>query len=226
MRGTVQENIRYCTKDDTYDVSTDLRFLHNCRKQDPPRQPRILAFSELLKWQVAVDNVAKTIPNDRRVYWIYETIGAAGKSRFATYLCHHYNCLSMSGKAADIKFGVVNYKEKVGSYPDIVVVDIPRSVEWGDYSWAAIESIKDGSFYSTKYESVQVIMPNPHVFIFSNSLPDQSVFSSDRWSILKIVLDDEDRELIAAEKDRQQLNDFDISLSPGFEPRRKSVKRL
>jgi len=49
-----------------------------------------------------------------------------------------------------------------------------------------LESIKNGLFFSGKYESTQVVMNSPHLIIFANEPPDKSKMSADRWHIVRI----------------------------------------
>jgi len=65
------------------------------------------------------------------------------------------------------------------------VFDIPRTnIDYLNYE--AIESIKNGCFFSGKYECTQVIMNCPHVIIFANSPPLEHKLSIDRWHIINI----------------------------------------
>jgi len=54
-------------------------------------------------------------------------------------------------------------------------------------NYSAIESIKDGLATSAKYESTQLVFNSPHVFIFSNDLPQVHKLTLDRWKIFTIV---------------------------------------
>lgn len=68
---------------------------------------------------------------------------------------------------------------KKGRDPQIVIWDVPRSVE-DHISWQAIESVKNGFFYSGKYEGGQCMFDNPHVVIFANIPPPKGHLSEDR----------------------------------------------
>lgn len=47
-----------------------------------------------------------------------------------------------------------------------------------------IEQIKNGIYFSGKYESQMKYDKPPHVVVFSNTMPDQSKLSADRWNIV------------------------------------------
>jgi len=79
----------------------------------------------------------------------------------------------------------VAYNEKRKKYPKIIIFDVPRThIDYLNYE--AIESIKNGCFFSGKYECCQVIMNCPHVLIFANTEPERYKLSSDRWNIVEI----------------------------------------
>lgn len=100
-------------------------------------------------------------------------------------LCASYNALCVSGKSADIKYGIVSFKKETGYYPSIVLIDVPRcNCDYINYE--AIEKVKDGLFFCGKYESCQVIMNSPHVFLFMNEEPEINKMSVDRWNIIRL----------------------------------------
>jgi len=66
--------------------------------------------------------------------------------------------------------------------PRVVIMNLSRQAE-GAFSYAAVESLKDGLVFSGKYEGGHRLFPRPHVIIFSNWFPDLSKLSLDRWDI-------------------------------------------
>lgn len=82
--------------------------------------------------------------------------------------------------------GIVNYHEAHGKYPKIILVDLPRSLakQWnssgGLLSFPGVEMVKNGCFFSGKYKGTQVLMPIPHVMIFSNNYPNLEHLTRDR----------------------------------------------
>lgn len=146
--------------------------------------------SKFYKWQ---DKVLGYLDDtsERNIYWIYEHAGGVGKSSLVKYLCVHHGCMLISGKGNDIKYGVVKYFERHGQYPKYILCDIPRSLQ--EYvSYAAIEEIKNGCFFSGKYESDMCIFNSPAVICFANERPLVDKMSKDRWKIYRIV----DKDLI------------------------------
>ena len=82
----------------------------------------------------------------------------------------------------------------------------------GGQSFAGLEAVKNGVFSSTKYESQMVIMPKPHVFIFSNQAPNYSLFTKDRWRVEKIELTAEEKLVMQLKLARLQ-KDIDENLN-------------
>lgn len=143
-------------------------------------------ITNLFPWQQSIVNACELEPDDRSISWIWESEGNTGKSALTKYICHHYNAICVSNRAGDMKYGILKYKESKGIYPDIILIDIPRSVDLQYVSYTGIEEIKNGCFFNTKYECDMVIMPNPHIFIFSNEKPDMELLSKDRWNIITL----------------------------------------
>lgn len=135
-------------------------------------------IENLYKWQQQIEELLNQPADDRKIYWLVDRDGNLGKTALCKYICNRYNALYVSGKAADIKYGITQYLEN--NELDIVLLDFPRSLEQF-VSFDAIESVKNGIFFSSKYESGMVMFNSPHVFCFSNFIPDTSSLSEDRW---------------------------------------------
>jgi len=64
---------------------------------------------------------------------------------------------------------------------NIVIFDLPRSLEDNmNEIYSSMESLKNGSFLSTKYKSVRKGFPSPHVITIANFKPDSDKLSKDR----------------------------------------------
>lgn len=137
-------------------------------------------------WQRELYSCLLDTPNDRTIHWYWEDKGGAGKSAFVKWLCATQGAITLSHKGADMKYAIVKYHETKKIYPTIILIDLPRSTDCEHLNYPTIESIKNGCFFSGKYESVQVIMPYPHIVIFANKPPDICKLSIDRWHIVNI----------------------------------------
>ena len=137
-------------------------------------------------WQNDIIDIINKVPCNRTIYWFWEPIGGVGKSVFTKYLCAQRHALLLSGKGADCKFGIIQYmKKNMGRHPQLIIYDIPRS-NLGYVSYTALEEIKNGCFFSSKYESDMIIMNSPHLICFANEEPDYHTMSADRWKVNKI----------------------------------------
>lgn len=144
-----------------------------------------LKLCEPYGWQLDIINIINEEPDERTINWYWEPYGKMGKSALVKYLCAKKNALSVSGKSNDCKYAIIAYKEEYHSWPSIVIFDVPRTnIDYLNYE--AIESIKNGCFFSGKYESKQVLMNSPHIIIFANSPPNRNKLSMDRWNIIEI----------------------------------------
>lgn len=171
--------ITYCTKEETRvgKIYTNIQL---------PKAPRIIEYDILYDWQK--DVIAKCLeePDERTINWYWDANGCTGKTTLCRYLVFHHNALCVSGKSADCKHGIIEYEKKNKLFPIIILCNVPRSnLDYINYE--AIESIKDGLFFSGKYESGQVLMDFPHVFIFANEPPNLHKMSKDRWNIIELA---------------------------------------
>ncbi len=133
-------------------------------------------------------DIIKEPPDDRTIYWFWEEVGNVGKSAFCKYLHVHHEATTSSGKSKDMFHGITKYDENMGYPPEIILIDVPRSnLEFVNYT--AIEAIKNGYFFSGKYESAEFCMNPPHIFIFANVKPKMHCMSLDRWHIEEIKKD-------------------------------------
>lgn len=142
---------------------------------------------ELYEWQQKIAEELKEKPNDRTINWVWEPKGGAGKTTFQKWIFTNYsNVVVLSGRAADMKNAIIEFVKTNDETPDIVLINIPRSVDQDFVSYEGIESIKDMFFYSGKYEGGMICGANPHVYIFANEQPKINKLSKDRWNIREI----------------------------------------
>lgn len=81
-----------------------------------------------------------------------------------------------------MKQGICGILKDGGRPPKIIIIDIPRYNM--DYiSYGGMEEIKNGCFFSSKYEGGMVLMNSPHVIVFANQPPDEGMMSKDRWKV-------------------------------------------
>lgn len=177
-RGTRKDNFIYCCKGGNYISNiTDIKI------PKPVKDP--LEGKVPHAWQQEILDIVAEEPDDRTIHWYWETTGCVGKTSLCKHICLTKSCLIVNGKQNDMFNAILQYKTSTEDFPEIILVDIPRSSI--DYiSWSAIEKIKDGLFYSGKYEGGMVVMNPPHVICFANTAPDESRLSADRWQIANV----------------------------------------
>ncbi len=168
---------RYCSKVET---STGRIWVKGYKvKGRGPKDP--LDGKTLYEWQKDIIELVQKVPDDRSIHWFWSSAGNIGKTALAKHLILKFDAIVLGGKYKDAYFAISKRLEKHKDV-DIVLFNLPRSVG-NIISYQAIEGIKDGMFFSPKYESNQVVYDPPHVIIFANCAPDLSKLSPDRWKV-------------------------------------------
>lgn len=136
-------------------------------------------------WQKKILDLTSKEPHPRQIIWITDSSGAKGKTALCKHICLTNNsAIVVGGKQGDAKYAIAKMVSE-NRHPSIVLFNFCRTQE-GYISYEAIEAIKDGIFFSSKYESGMVIYNTPHVICMSNWDPDESKLSQDRWNIINL----------------------------------------
>lgn len=144
----------------------------------------------LYPWQTSVVESAKAMCS-RTVNCVVDITGSSGKSTVAA-IC----CLLHKG----IRIPAVNDHEKLLAsvcdiltakherQPGVIFIDLPRYMDkkrmHGIFS--AIEEIKNGHAYDMRYHYKEWWYDSPAVWVFTNTYPDTSALSQDRWKLWNI----------------------------------------
>lgn len=143
-------------------------------------------LKQLRLWQWSIIHILNQKPDDRTIYWVYDKEGNKGKTKLAKHIVmSRENAIYLNGGAKYMKYSIMKYVEENKKGPQILMLDIPRS-KTREISYSGIEEIKNGIFFNTHYESKMVVYEEPHVIVFSNSLPKMKEMSQDRWKIIKL----------------------------------------
>lgn len=170
-------SIRYCQKADTRIRGPWLKGDKVKRFNDL----KLLSPEQFYDWQRNLINIIEQEPDDRKIYWVWETEGNRGKTSFCKYLSARYGAVLLTGKGTDMKYAIASMPD----YPRIVLIDCPRSMM--EYvSYPGLEEIKNGYFFCGKYESKQVIGNPPHMIVFANCEPEYEKLSGDRLEVIHI----------------------------------------
>ncbi len=173
----------YCSKDETHDKVW--RYVRGYKR---PRPLATITYDMLKPYQKSIADFFQK-PCDprfsREIYWLWEPQGNMGKTILSAFFVDCRDALVISGKRDNCFYGVMKYMEAHnGAGPDIVIFDVPRSNI--DYvSYTAIEKVKDGLFFSGKFESGMVRFNRPHILILANEPPVRDKLSEDRWHVVR-----------------------------------------
>ncbi len=119
--------------------------------------------------------------DSRKILYIWERTGNIGKTFLGEYLgavAGAYLC-SM-GKKADMLYG--------WNCEEIIVIDIMR-VQSERIQWDAVEALKSGKVFSTKYKCRRKRVKGADyckVMILANFEPDWEKLSADRWDVMDL----------------------------------------
>lgn len=182
-------------KDNLFYVTKDLTRIDGPWKDDDvvkyiPRQFRDIT---LWPWQSSVIDINK-IFNDRTINLIYDPDGCNGKSTVASIAELLYGAIDLPPINDCKELMQAMCDECMDNNvrdPKAVFIDMPRAMDkerlYGIYS--AIEQIKKGKLYDTRYKYKKWWIDSPNIWVFSNHLPDLSLLSKDRWIIWTITKD-------------------------------------
>lgn len=152
--------------------------------------------SSLYPWQDSISKIVVTKPDDRTINWVHDEVGGIGKTKLVKKLCFEGkgDVVFLSfGNASDLLYQVVKRGER-----KVYLLDLQRtkSKNWHmDDIYAALEAIKNGMVFSTKYDGGELMMDPPHVWVFSNYMPEREKMSKDRFKIWRV----QNKELAEAE---------------------------
>jgi hypothetical protein len=147
-----------------------------------PRQIRDI--KQLYPWQQQIVNDA-SVWNTRTINLVYCPVGNKGKTTLVGW-CRAYGIARVLPSVNECK----DLLRMVCDMPTstMYLFDMPRSMNkerlYGFFS--AIETIKDGYAYDDRYAFKEKSFDCPNIWIFSNSLPDFNMLSTDRWKIWEI----------------------------------------
>lgn len=186
---------QYCepttAKDDIYVMKEQTRVEGPYKDTDPVEEPIPIQFQmgnkELYPYQK--DIIEGKYYDFRTVNVVIDPSGNRGK----TFTSYHAVC---QGKGLyipplnDAK-AVLEYIcsfTKGKPFPKTIIFDLPRAMSKdcliGMYS--AIEQVKNGFIYDTRYSGYSRWVDSPNIWVFTNTNPDLTKLSNDRWRLFNI----------------------------------------
>lgn len=147
------------------------------------------AEEELFPWQRELKDKLMLPPNDRTINYVYDPVGENGKSSLIRFFLKNYpdETVILDGKVADMSYGYTGQK--------YVFIDIPRSgpdaignqPNWTpNHLYHFAEKLKNGFFFSGKFNSGVKVFNIPHVTFMSNSPPIVGLWTQDRLNLIQI----------------------------------------
>lgn len=120
--------------------------------------------------------------NDRQIDVLVDMKGNWGKSWLVGHLYEtgqgYYlppTIKSTSDMVKDVASGYDGEK--------YIIIDIPRAFKWTEEVYTAIEMLKDGLIYDTRYHAKRRNIRGVKIIVFTNTDPKLSKLSLDRWRI-------------------------------------------
>jgi hypothetical protein len=162
-----------------------------CRKEKTRNGKRWSSKEEIIDeweddkvrpWQQEILKIIEGQADKRKIYWYWDKKGNCGKTTLAKHIIlNNKRAIYVNGSTNDIKCAISSMEKM----PKIVIWDLPRTNE-GKISYSGIEQIKNGIFFSTKYESRMVVYNIPHVIVLANFEPEEGMLSKDRLIVQEI----------------------------------------
>lgn len=189
-KGNANQQLVYCSKEDPNPVhkgcEKPLSMQEQIKKKIFERDYTNVIWKP---WQKKVlDHLDEE--DSRKILWIYDKEGNNGKSFLRKYISLTKDVLLFDGKKDNI---LNQLKQKcIDEDKDVkyVVADIPRCYDLRLFQYGLLEQLKDGQVYSGKYEGGEIWIDRPNIVILSNSYPDTSTMTNDRWEIVDLSVED------------------------------------
>lgn len=189
------DSTKYCTKEETRSGGPWYVGTKSYKSKNQPAELKLRMWQQQLLEEIEEVDVSEK--RDRKVFWIQDNIGGAGKSTFLKYLSFGQKDWQVKKMPLDkpdrIRMAICKIVQKEDV--DIFAFDFTRT-RGEDVSnnnlFQIVEEIKNGHVVSVMYGNpMEVAMPSPHVLIFTNEkLEDyRDYLSEDRWQPYLIAPD-------------------------------------
>ena len=169
----------YCTKEET-------RIAGPWQNVDGDIDP-YWRTATLRPWQQEiVTEMENYVPEMRKINLIVDTRGTEGKSFLTNYLRIH-NRIYIVPPLSDYK-DVMQFLMSIYTDNKPIFIDIPRGLAKRSYGefFSAMETIKGGYLYETRYRGRDRVIRPPAMYIFTNHYPDKNLLSLDRWNVKEL----------------------------------------
>lgn len=174
-------------KDEDYYVTKEETRIDGPWRNENNNIPSFYRDATLKPWQQEiVEEIKKYVTEGRRINLIVNTRGNEGKSFLANYLLARDNIYvipPMDDYKDIMQFMMSTYKDDRA-----IFIDVPRglSEKTAQQFYSAIETIKGGYLYDTRYRGRYRVINPPCIYIFCNHYPNRNFLSWDRWHVRKL----------------------------------------
>lgn len=195
-----EEMKQYCTKDSESFIEgySGRIFKHQWKLNFLDRKPELKQVLENpYPWQkFFLEEVLTKTPESRVVDWLVDPVGNTGKSSFARAYVSQEPTDAIIMKIDNLDRMELSLIKKIQSYrdryskdPKILFFDFPRAVDQKKVmaATALMEDAKSGHLetsFGGKHQELQI--GNIHIVVLSNTAPDLSGLSVDRWRIWRL----------------------------------------
>lgn len=195
-----EEMKKYCTKDSEFllEEYSGRIFKHQWKLNFLDRKPELKQVLENpFPWQkFFLKQVLSKTPESRIVDWLVDPVGNTGKSSFARAYVSQEPTDGILMKIDNLDRMELSLIKKIQSYrdryskdPKILFFDFPRAVDHKKVmaATALMEDAKSGHLetsFGGKHQELQI--GNIHIIVLSNTAPDLSGLSVDRWRIWRL----------------------------------------
>lgn len=177
--------------------------------RDAPRTKQMEMFDEwgCMPYMEDLKIKAKTF-DLRAIDLIYDVEGNHGKSMFA----EHMEYIGLAEEVPPFRM-MDHIFEWVATRPirKCYIFDMPRGMKKDKLAdfYSGIEVIKNGVAYDKRYSAKKIRFDRPRIFVFTNTLPEFSLMSKDRWKVWSLydnqlkpyMVDDELYEFIPSDEE-------------------------
>ena len=181
---------------------------------------------ELKPWQESLLEYVQQ-PCDREIFWIVGKEGNEGKNWFQKYVKSWLGARRVV-TGIDIKANSASIFQALRKCPivtaDIFLFNIGKSMKKFDQiNYDALEKMKDGEAFASKYDSQQLKIRVPNVvMVFSNSPPDVKELAKVRFRVFNITNNELQTKNIVEIKDPKEKkekvdSDSDVDSEDGYD---------
>lgn len=121
--------------------------------------------------------------SDRGITIVFDETGNRGKTWFIRHCYETGRAIYLPSTIRTVQ-GLIQYVASAYNGQEMILIDIPRSWKWSEELYSAIETIKDGLVYDTRYNASMKDIWGVKVAVFCNTLPKLDKLSIDRWEVI------------------------------------------